>query len=94
MWQTGGDQCFAGSIGKGVLGRGNNVGKMRRLESVQSVSSPASGKSDRRHQLRGESHVKELDCCTWAAKGVIQNRYVTSPSSLESASNEPGTKVT
>lgn len=33
MWQTGEDQCSAGSIGKGI-GRGNNTGKMGELESV------------------------------------------------------------
>lgn len=34
MWQIGEDQCSAGSIGEVVLGRENNMGKMRRLETV------------------------------------------------------------
>lgn len=57
-----------------------------------SVCSPASGKSDRRHQLRGVYRARELDCLHWQQRGVV-SREITLPSSLESTFYEPGTRL-
>lgn len=56
------------------------------------VCSPARGKSDRRHQLRGVYHAKELDCLHWQ-QGCIVSREMTLPSSLENTFYEPGTRL-